>query len=122
MRVHEFGRPYLILSLVIWLSVALCGTMLAQSVGSGTIEGTVKDESNAILPGVTITVTSPQLLAKEVVQVSDSGGNYKFVDLPPGSYRVKAELSGFSTFIREDFLEGGHDGRVDHRERPEPCR
>ena len=64
---------------------------------SGTIEGTVKDESNAVLPGVTVTVTSPSLQVGQLVQVSDSAGSYKFVDLPAGTYRLRAELTGFSS-------------------------
>jgi len=46
--------------------------------------------------------------------VSDSAGAYKFVDLPAGTYRVKAELTGFSTFVREDLrLTVGFNARVD---------
>src|SRR5258705_8513550 len=74
----------------------------AQSVSSGTIEGTVKDESNAVLPGVTLTVTSPQLQVGQLAQVSDANGGYKFVDLPARTYRLKAELTGFASSIRED--------------------
>src|ERR1043165_6212578 len=102
MTAHVIGRRWLILSAAAWLALACLGPAFAQSVGSGTIEGMVKDESNAVLPGVTITLTSPQLQAREMVQVSDPAGAYKFVDLPPGTYRLKAELSGFSAFIRED--------------------
>jgi hypothetical protein len=114
MTTLAFGRRWLILGATAWLLFACFGSAIAQSVGSGTIEGTVRDESNAILPGVTLTISSPQLLAKEVTQVTDSAGDYKFVDLPPGTYRLKAELSGFSTFIREDLrLTVGFTARVD---------
>ena len=54
------------------MSLAGVSAAFAQSVSSGTIEGTVKDESNAVLPGVTVTVTSPQLQVGQLVQVSDS--------------------------------------------------
>jgi hypothetical protein len=86
----------------------------AQSVSSGTIEGTVKDESNAVLPGVTVTVTSPQLQVGQIIQVSDSAGSYRFFDLPAGTYRMKAELTGFTTSVREDLrLTVGFNARVD---------
>jgi carboxypeptidase family protein len=86
----------------------------AQSVSSGTIEGTVRDESGSVLPGVTITASSPQLQVGQLVQVSDSAGAYKFVDLPAGTYRLKAELSGFSTSVRDDLrLTVGFNARVD---------
>src|SRR5438876_10160696 len=107
-------RRRLIFGVVALISMAGVHAASAQSVSSGTIEGIVKDESNAILPGVTVTVTSPALQVGQLVQVSDAGGNYKFVDLPAGTYRVKAELGGFSTFIREDLrLTVGFNARVD---------
>ena len=117
--IHEsgkavFARQWLIFGVVgvIWL--AGVNGAFAQSVSSGTIEGTVKDESNAVLPGVTVTVTSPQLQVGQLVQVSDAAGAYKFVDLPAGTYRLKAELTGFSSSIREDLrLTVGFNARVD---------
>src|SRR6185436_16871576 len=115
MTIREFGqRNWLILGFAAVMSVAGVNAALAQSVSSGTIEGTIKDESNAILPGVTITVTSPQLQVGQLVQVSDAAGGYKFVDLPAGTYRLKAELTGFTTSIREDLrLTVGFNARID---------
>src|SRR5262245_20046027 len=93
---------------------ALAGTALGQSVSSGTINGTVRDESGAVLPGVTATLTSPALQVPSIVQVTDSEGNYRFVDLPAGTYNLKFELTGFSTLIREDLrLTIGFVARVD---------
>ena len=138
--IHESGQNRWIRWCVIFgaaasMSLAGVDVIFAQSVSSGTIEGTVKDESNAVLPGVTVTVTSPQLQVGQLVQVSDAAGNYKFVDLPAGTYRLKAELSGFSSSIREDLrltvgfnarvdftLKLGADGGVGHRQRAEPGR
>ncbi len=117
--IHESGqavraRQRLIFCVVALISMAGVDAAFAQSVSSGTIEGTVKDESNAILPGVTVTVTSPQLQVGLLTQVSDAAGNYKFVDLPAGTYRLKAELTGFSASIREDLrLTVGFNARVD---------
>jgi hypothetical protein len=114
MMTDAIGRRWLILSAAACLAFVCLSPVFAQSVGSGTIEGTVKDESNAILPGVAVTLASPQMQAGELVQVSDTSGNYKFVDLPPGTYRLKAELSGFSTFIREELrLTVGFTARID---------
>src|SRR6266487_3955891 len=62
----------------------------------------------------TVTVTSPQLQVGQLVQVSDSAGSYKFVDLPAGTYRLRAELTGFSSSIREDLrLTVGFNARID---------
>src|SRR3979411_1973881 len=87
-----YVRQWSIVALVALMSMTGVNAAIAQSVSSGTIEGTVKDESNAVLPGVTVTVTSPQLQVGQLVQVTDAAGSYKFVDLPAGTYRLKAEL------------------------------
>ncbi|MBW8860920.1 MAG: carboxypeptidase regulatory-like domain-containing protein, partial [Acidobacteria bacterium] len=50
----------------------------------------------------------------QLVQVSDTTGAYKFVDLPAGTYRVRAELQGFSTTVHDDLrLTVGFTARVD---------
>ncbi len=90
------------------------GTAGAQSVSSGTINGTIRDQSGGVLPGVTATLSSPALQVPQIVQVTDTEGNYRFVDLPAGTYTLKFELTGFSTLIREDLrLTVGFTARVD---------
>src|SRR5688572_12012428 len=94
--------------------LALASTALGQSVSSGTIHGTIRDQSGGVLPGVTATLTSPALQVRELVQVTDAEGQYRFVDLPAGTYLLKFELTGFSTLIREDLrLTVGFTARVD---------
>src|SRR5437899_2271524 len=119
MTIHKsctaaWARQSLSFGVTVLMSMAGINAAIAQSVSSGTIEGTVKDESNAVLPGVTVTVTSPQLQVGQLVQVSDSAGSYKFVDLPAGTYRLRAELTGFSSSIREELrLTVGFNARID---------
>jgi carboxypeptidase family protein len=119
MTIRKSGGAVLLRRGVMVLVVALMSTVsvratLAQSVASGTIEGTVKDPSSSVLPGVTVTVSSPQLQVGQLVQVSDTAGNYKFVDLPAGTYRLKAELTGFSASVHDDLrLTVGFNARVD---------
>src|SRR5262249_30669518 len=106
-------RPFFVVAIVV-MAMAPVDRAFAQSVSSGTIEGTVKDESSGVLPGVTVTISSPQLQLGQLVQVSDSSGKYRFVDLPAGSYRLKAELQGFSATIHEGLrLTVGFTARVD---------
>src|ERR1051325_3576175 len=71
MTTHVLGRRWLVFLAMICIAVTSAGLAFAQSVASGTIEGTAKDESGAILPGVTITLTSPQLQVGQLTQVSD---------------------------------------------------
>jgi hypothetical protein len=73
----------------------------AQSATSGTIAGTVRDATGAVLPGVTVEAASPALIEKVRSAVTDDQGNYKIVDLRPGTYTVTFTLPGFSTFKRE---------------------
>src|SRR4051812_11723641 len=109
-----FGRRSLMFGAILCLLIAGIGTTYAQSVSSGTIQGTVKDEQGGVLPGVTVTLTSPALQVHEMTQVTDENGNYRFVDLPAGTYQAKFELSGFSALIRQDLrLTVGFVARVD---------
>jgi hypothetical protein len=65
------------------------------------ITGVVKDTSGAVLPGVTVEAASPVLIEKVRSVVSDATGQYRIVDLRPGTYSVTFTLPGFSTVKRE---------------------
>jgi hypothetical protein len=66
----------------------------------GRINGTVTDNTGAVLPGVTVTVSSPALIQPQV-QVTGADGVYRFIALPPGVYLVDFELAGFQNVKRE---------------------
>jgi hypothetical protein len=72
---------------------------LAQS--GSVIAGVVRDTSGAVLPGVTVEAASPALIEKVRTVVTDGEGQYKVIDLRPGSYVVTFSLPGFSTVRRE---------------------
>ena len=67
----------------------------------GSIAGTVKDSSGAVLPGVTVEAASPALIEKVRTAVTDGDGQYRIVDLRPGTYTVTATLPGFATAKRD---------------------
>jgi len=67
----------------------------------GTVTGTVKDASGAVLPGVTVEASSPALIEKVRTAVTDGAGQYRIVNLPPGAYVITFTLTGFSTVRRE---------------------
>ena len=66
----------------------------------GRINGTVTDDTGAVLPGVTVTVTSPALIQPQV-QVTSAEGAFRFLALPPGVYALNFELTGFQSVNRE---------------------
>ena len=66
-----------------------------------SIAGVVKDASGAVLPGVTVEVSSPALIEKTRSAVTDGAGQFKIVSLLPGVYDVTFSLSGFSTYKRD---------------------
>ena len=79
------------------LVVALPGGAAAQSV----IAGVVKDTSGAVLPGVTVEASSPALIEAVRTVTTDEAGQFRIVDLRPGTYAVVFTLTGFSTVRRE---------------------
>ncbi len=76
---------------------------LAQGPTSGSINGTVTDKTGAVLPGVTVTVTSPAMMGVQAATTNDQG-QYRFPSLTPGAYRVSYELAGFTTVVREGIV------------------
>src|SRR5690349_24747616 len=68
---------------------------------TGAINGVVTDTSKAVLPGVTVTIQSPQMMGTREA-VTDEQGKYQFAAIPPGEYTVKFELPGFATMVREN--------------------
>lgn len=75
-------------------AVAWPGQAGAQEI-RGAIEGTVKDASGGVLPGVTVTARHVETNASQTT-VTDANGIYRFPSLPPGRINVSSNLSGFS--------------------------
>src|SRR5260221_12330997 len=76
----------------------------AAQVQTGSILVKAADQQNAVMPGVTITISSPVLVAGSMVGSTDAGGVYRFRSLVPGTYTVKLDLSGFQTLVREGII------------------
>src|SRR5574339_910650 len=85
--------------LCVTLLAAMAAPTLAQDF-RGRINGTVTDNTGAVLPGVTVTATSPALIQPQV-QVTGADGSYRFLALPPGLYAIDFELAGFQSVKRE---------------------
>lgn len=87
-----------LLSLAVVL--AMVGVARAQS-QTGEIFGKVTDQTGAVVPGVTVTLTAPNLL-QPLTAVTSETGTYQFPRLEVGTYTVKFELTGFKTVVHED--------------------
>jgi len=71
------------------------------SAQTSSIAGVVKDASGAVLPGVTVEAASPALIEKVRAVVADGSGQYKIINLVPGTYTVTFTLTGFTNVRRE---------------------
>jgi hypothetical protein len=97
-----------------WLAVVWLAFLPAGAYAQASIAGLVKDTSGAILPGVTVEASSPALIEKVRAVVSDASGQYRIVDLRPGTYTVTFTLPGFNVFKREGIeLTGSFTATVD---------
>jgi hypothetical protein len=96
-------RVVLLLALIGAAVLFIPRTSYAQA----AIAGVVKDSSGAVMPGVLVEASSPALIEKTRSVVTDSAGQYKIVDLRPGTYEVSFTLTGFKAVRRGNIvLEG----------------
>ncbi len=86
------------ISMCVFACLGLASFAQAQS----AITGTVRDPSGAVLPGVTVEAASPVLIEKVKSAVTDAAGQYRIVDLRPGTYSVTFTLAGFTTLRRDE--------------------
>jgi len=96
-------RRFRLVSVVAGLVLLVPGLAAAQ----GSLAGVVKDTSGAVLPGVTVEAASTALIEKVRAVTSDASGQYRIVDLRPGTYTVTFTLTGFSVVKREGIEMAG---------------
>jgi hypothetical protein len=83
------------------LAVLTLLPVTAFAATTGSIAGIVTDNTGAVLPGVTVTVTGPTLQGSRTA-VTNERGEYQLSLLSPGAYRVEASLSGLQSTVREN--------------------
>jgi outer membrane receptor protein involved in Fe transport len=81
------------------LVLGIVSPALAQRT-TGTLVGTVKDGTGAILPGVTVNLRGEKIVGTQTTVTNDQGF-YRFTALPPGTYELEFTLSGFTTLRRQ---------------------
>ena len=97
------------MSRTVLLTLVALAVLLVTASGSfaqngSNIAGVVKDTTGAVLPGVTVEASSPALIEKVRTVVTDGSGQYKIIDVRPGTYAVTFTLTGFNT-VKRDGIE-----------------
>jgi len=90
---------------VVVLALMVVPAAFAQTATTGRIDGTVSDDQGASLPGVTVTLNSASLQG-ERIQVTGADGKFRFLNLPPGSYDLRANLEGFAILEQSNIAVG----------------
>lgn len=91
--------------LLVTLALSVLAVVLPQrALAQSAFAGVVKDVTGAVLPGVTVEASSPALIEKTKSALTNEAGQYRIVDLRPGTYTVTFTLTGFSTVRREGIV------------------
>jgi carboxypeptidase family protein/TonB-dependent receptor-like protein len=97
-----FRIARLVVSSAIAVMALAIATPSAAQVSTGRIDATLADSSGAVLPGVTVDISGPQSQSA----VTDTLGEAHFLNLSPGTYTVRAKLSGFSDYLNKNIAVG----------------
>jgi outer membrane receptor protein involved in Fe transport len=85
------------------LSLLFATAALAQTSTTGEIAGTVTDPQGNVVPGVTVSVTSPNLIGGAKTTTTNDSGEYRFAQLAPGTYKVSVGAAkGFAAYDRDN--------------------
>ncbi|MGE5243641.1 MAG: TonB-dependent receptor [Betaproteobacteria bacterium] len=87
---------------VVLFVVLLVAAAPAWAQVTGSVAGTIKDASGAVLPGATVTIKGPSLQRQSATATTTADGTYRIPLVPPGTYDITVELSGFTAQTRHD--------------------
>ena len=107
------SKNQLTLPLIVMVLLAVSSPAAWPQSVYGRIGGTVTDVSGAAVPNTTMTLTNLATAVKNSME-SNSSGEYAFVNVVPGRYKLEAEKNGFKKFLREPIVVEIESGiRVD---------
>lgn len=96
----KMKRCFAVLALA-FLAVSFGFGQIGQT---GQITVTVVDKDGVPLGGVTVTITSPDMVVARMDRVTNPSGVARFPSLNPGTYEIKCEITGFNTTVRKDII------------------
>src|SRR5437867_12006735 len=90
-----------LVAISVFVSLLYFTALIPETLAQSAFTGVVRDQSGAVLPGVSVEAASPALIEKSRSTGSDERGTYKIIDLRPGNYSLTFTLPGFKTVTRE---------------------
>src|SRR6266852_4059140 len=102
-------RRTLLVSSGLMISLILSSSPALAQITTGTVTGSVKDPSGAVIPGATVVLTSETRGTKSAPAVTNETGNYVFPNVTPDTYTVEVALEGFKTVRRGGIAVSGGD-------------
>jgi hypothetical protein len=85
----------------VFVSLLCLAGLVPDGLAQSAFTGLVKDQSGAVLPGVSVEASSPALIEKSRSTLTDERGGYRIIDLRPGTYTLTFSLPGFRTVKRD---------------------
>src|SRR5947199_1124754 len=108
----------LILLLVLASFSVIVSPMVAQDLDNVTISGRVTDQNGAVIPGATVTATLTATKLDRIV-VANEDGQYRLIQLPPGTYTLKAAFTNFAVEEKTDLKTiAGQNVKLDFTLKP----
>src|SRR5215475_15990026 len=98
--------------LVLVMFVSALAPPAGAQIATGNIYGTVLDQQGGVLPGVDVTLTAVSIGGQPRSTVTDSQGQFRFLNLDPGTYKVTTNLSGFTKMERDIVVTTGVNANI----------
>ncbi|HYM26353.1 MAG TPA: TonB-dependent receptor, partial [Vicinamibacterales bacterium] len=98
--------------LCVALLLVFCTRLSSAQVLTGTLIGTVEDQTGGVLPGATVRISSPAMIGGQSSAITNGRGQFRFVSLAAGDYAIEIELSDFAAY-REDHIAVDVQGMVE---------
>lgn len=91
---------------VLLLLLATCVRTGVAQVTTGSLQGTVRDDTGSVLVAAAVTLSSNALIGGPMTRTTNEKGQYRFHNLPPGRYRMEVDFAGFDPFVQQDLRIG----------------